>query len=117
MLLVRRDSEFGLLRDIEKRTQSPAQWGLENLSTASLRRSGYFPAEPRPPERSWRIRQTQAVVARLFGALKIFPAVDGQLVFAELRPEYERAGDFDVSNIDVPVLMRREWLNETFAFA
>jgi hypothetical protein len=50
-------------------------------------------------------------------ALKIFPAVVGQLVFAELHHEYERPGDVDVSNIDVPVLMRGEWLNETFAFA
>jgi hypothetical protein len=114
-VLFRRDSEFGLLRDIEKRTQilvrslegswgpaprppgfialghqqvlrnglagferteagvaaegshcagwSPAQWGSENLSTASLRRSGCFPAEPWSPERHWRIRQGQAVVA------------------------------------------------------
>gem|GEM_PF-6375314 len=37
-------------------------------------------------------------------------------MFAELRQEYERAGDVDVSNIDVPVLMRGEWLNETFTF-
>jgi hypothetical protein len=50
-------------------------------------------------------------------ALKIFPAVGGQLVFAELRHEYERAGEVDVSDIDVPVLMRGEWLNETFALA
>jgi hypothetical protein len=101
---VRRDSEFGLLRDIEKRTQilgrslegcwgpaprppgfialghqqvlpnvlagseltvagvategshcaerSPAEWGSEKLSTASLRRSGCFPAEPCPAERN-----------------------------------------------------------------
>jgi hypothetical protein len=28
------------------------------------------------------------------------------------RHEYERAGDVDGSNIDVPVLMRGEWLNE-----
>jgi hypothetical protein len=128
-VLVRRDSEFGLLRDLEKRTQilgsslegcwgpaprpprgghqqalpnvlagfarseagvaaegshcaerSPAQLSSENLSTASLRRSGCFPAEPCPPERHWRIRQGQAVVAGLFVALKIFPAVVGQLV-------------------------------------
>ena len=64
---------------------SPAQLGSENLSTASLRRSGCFPAEPCPPERHWRIRQGQAVVARLFEALKIFPAVGGQLVFAERK--------------------------------
>jgi hypothetical protein len=168
VVLVRRDSEFGLLRDLEKRIQilgsslvgcwgpaprppgfialghqqvlpnvlagferteagvaaegshcagwSPAQLGSENLSTASLRRSGCFPAEPCPPERHWRIRQGQALVARLFEALKIFPAVGGQLVFAELRHEYERPGDVNVSNIDVPVLMRGEWLNETFTF-
>ena len=137
-VLVRRDSEFGLLRDIEKRTQilgrslegcwgpaprppgfialrhqqvllnglagferteagvaaegshcagwSPAQWGSENLATASLRRSGCFPAEPCPPERHRSIRQGQAGVARLFEALKTFPAVGGQLVFAELLP-------------------------------
>ena len=65
---------------------SPAQLGSENLSTVSLRRSGCFPAEPCPPERHWRIRQGQAVVARLFEALKIFPAVGGQPVFAELLP-------------------------------
>jgi hypothetical protein len=56
-------------------------------------------------------------VARLFVALKIFPAVGGQLVFAELRYAYERGGDVDVSNIDVPVLMRGEWLNNSFALA
>ena len=50
-------------------------------------------------------------------ALRIFSAVGGQLVFAELRYEYERGGDVDVSNIDVPVLMRGEWLTETFTFA
>jgi hypothetical protein len=50
-------------------------------------------------------------------ALKIFPAVVGQLVFAVPRHENGRAGDVDVSNIDVPVLMRGEWLNETFTFA
>jgi hypothetical protein len=49
--------------------RSPAQSGSENLSTASLRRSGCFPAEPCPPERHWRIRLGQAVVARLFEAL------------------------------------------------
>ena len=65
---------------------SPAQLGSENLSTVSLRRSGCFPAEPCPPERHWRIRQGQAVVARLFVALKIFPAVVGQLVFAVPLP-------------------------------
>ncbi len=48
---------------------SPAQLGSENLSTASLRRSGCFPAEPCLHERHWRIRQGQAVVARLFEAL------------------------------------------------
>jgi hypothetical protein len=80
--------------------QSPAQWGSENLSTASLRRSGCFPTEPCRPERDWRIRQGEAVVARLLVAWKIFPAVGGQLVFAQLRHEYERAGDVDVSNID-----------------
>jgi len=47
----------------------------------------------------------------------MFPDVGGQLVFAELRHEYERAGDVDVSNINVPVLMRGEWLNETLTFA
>jgi hypothetical protein len=52
--------------------RSPAQWGSENLSTASLRRSGCFPAEPCLPKRYWRIRQGEAVVARLFEALKIF---------------------------------------------
>jgi hypothetical protein len=50
-------------------------------------------------------------------ALKIFPAVGGQLVFAELRHEYERAGEVDVINIDMPVLVRGEWLNKTFALA
>jgi hypothetical protein len=35
----------------------------------------------------------------------------GQAVVAELRHEYERGGDVDVSNIDVPVLMRGEWLH------
>jgi hypothetical protein len=64
-----------------------------------------------------RIRQGQAVVARLFDALKIFPAVVGQLVSAVPRHENERAGDVDVSNIDVPVLMRGEWLNEIFTLA
>jgi hypothetical protein len=82
--------------------RSPAQLGSENLSTASLRRSGCFPAEPCPPERHWRIRQGQEVVARLFEALKIFPAVGGQLVFAV---------------INVPVLVRGERLNKTFALA
>jgi hypothetical protein len=72
-----------------------------NLSTASLRRSGCFPAEHCPPERHWGIRLGQAVVARLFAALKIFPAVGGQLVFAELRHESERGGDVDIGNIDV----------------
>jgi hypothetical protein len=84
---------------------------------ASLRRSGCFPAEPCLPERHLRIRQGQGVVARLFVALKIFPAVVGQLVFAELRHEYERASDVDVSNINVPVLVRGERLNKTFALA
>ena len=65
---------------------SPAQWGSENLSTASLRRSGCFPAEPCHPERHLGIRQGQEVVARLFEALKIFPAVGGQLVFAVPLP-------------------------------
>jgi hypothetical protein len=50
----------------------PAMFGSENLSTASLRRSGCFPAEPCLPKRYWRIRQGEAVVARLFEALKIF---------------------------------------------
>jgi hypothetical protein len=36
-------------------------------------------------------------------ALKIFPAVGGQLVFAELRDEYERAGDFDVNIMKDPL--------------
>ncbi len=53
----------------------------------------------------------------LLEALKIYPAVGGHLVSAELRREYERAGAADVSNIDVPVLMRGEWLNETFTLA
>ncbi len=97
--------------------RSPAQWGSENRSTASLRRSGCFPAEPCLPERHLRKCQGQAVVARLFDALQIFPAVVGQLVCAVPRHENERAGDVDVSNIDVPVLMRGEWLNETFTFA
>jgi hypothetical protein len=113
--LVRRDSEIGLLRDPEKRTQilgrslegswgpaprppgfialghqqvrpnvlagferteagvaaegghiadlRPAIFGSENLSTASLRRSGCFPAVPYPPGRHLRIRQGPAVVA------------------------------------------------------
>jgi hypothetical protein len=124
VVLVRQDSEFGLLRDIEKRTpilerslegcwgpaprppgfialghqqvlpnvlagfertetgvaaegshcagRSPALLGSENLSTASLRRSGCFPAEPCTPERHWRIRQGQAVVARLFRGVEDF---------------------------------------------
>ena len=33
------------------------------------------------------------------------------------RHEYERAGDVDVSNINVPVLVRGERLNKTFALA
>ena len=78
---------------------------------------GLLPSRACPPERHWRIRQGQAIVARLFVALKTFPAVSGQLVFAELRHEYERASDVDVSNINVPVLMRGECLNETFTFA
>jgi hypothetical protein len=49
-------------------------------------------------------------------ALRIFPAVVGQPVFVALRHEYECAGDVDVSNIDVPVLTRGEWPNETFTF-
>jgi hypothetical protein len=87
------------------------------LSTASLRRLGYFPAEPCPPERRLGIRQGQTVVARLFKALKIFPAVGGLLVFAELPHEYERAGAVNVSNIDVKVPMRGEWRNEIVTFA
>jgi hypothetical protein len=66
------------------------------------------PSQPCPAARDWRIRQGQAVVAGLFVALRIFPAVVGQLVFVELRHEYECAADVDVSNIDVPVLMRGE---------
>ena len=42
---------------------SPAQWGSENLSTASLRRSVCLPAVPYPPGRHLRIHQGQAVVA------------------------------------------------------
>jgi hypothetical protein len=49
--------------------------------------------------------------------LKLYPAVGGQLVSAELHREYEHAGNADVSNIDVPVLMRGEWLNATFTLA
>ena len=56
--------------------------GLENLSTASLRPTGCFPAEPCPRERHWGRRQGQAVVARLFVPLKIFTAVVGQLFVA-----------------------------------
>ena len=63
------------------------------------------------------MRQGQAVVARLFEALKIFPAVGGQLVFAVPCHEYKRAGDVDVSNINVPVLVRGERLNKTSALA
>ncbi len=33
------------------------------------------------------------------------------------RHKYERAGDVDVSNINVPVLVRGERLNKTFALA
>jgi hypothetical protein len=33
------------------------------------------------------------------------------------RHEYERAGDVDVSNINVPVLVRGERLNKTLALA
>jgi hypothetical protein len=95
--------------------QSPAQLGSENPSMASLRRSGCFAAEPCSSERRRWIPQGQAVVARLFLALKIFPAVSGQLVFAELRREDRRAGDVDVSNISVPGLLRGEWLNNTSA--
>jgi hypothetical protein len=85
-----------------------------NLSTASPRRSVCFPAEPCPPERNRRIRQGQAVVARLLVALKIFPAVGGQLVCGELRHEYERAGDVDVSNIDHAFqLVRRKSAKQT----
>jgi hypothetical protein len=40
------------------------------------------------------------------GGVEDFPAVGGLLVFAEHRHEYERAGDVDFGNIDVPVLMR-----------
>jgi hypothetical protein len=65
----------------------------------------------------WLALQGQAVVARLFDALKIFPAVVGQLVCAVPRHEYERAGDVDVSNINVPVPVRGERLNKTFALA
>jgi hypothetical protein len=35
-------------------------------------------------------------------------------VFAEFRHEYERASDVDEISINVPVLVRGEWLNETF---
>ena len=52
----------------------------------TLRRSGCFPAEPCPPERRWSTRQGQAVIAGLFEALQIFPAVVGQLVFAVPLP-------------------------------
>ena len=46
--------------------------------------------------------------------------VDGisqTLGFAELCHEYERVGDVDVMNIDMPVLVRGEWLSKTFALA
>jgi hypothetical protein len=46
--------------------------GSENLSTVCLRRLSCFPAEPCSPKRYWRIRQGEAVGARLFEALKIF---------------------------------------------
>ncbi|MGV2340110.1 MAG UNVERIFIED_CONTAM: hypothetical protein LVR18_41010 [Planctomycetaceae bacterium] len=49
--------------------------------------------------------------------MKIFPAVGGQVVFAVPRHEYKRAGDVDVSNINVPVLVRGERLNKTSALA
>jgi hypothetical protein len=49
--------------------RSPAQLASENLLTASLRRSGCFPAESCPPERHWRVLQGQVVVARLFEEL------------------------------------------------
>ncbi len=52
-----------------------------------------------------------------FRGVEDFSAVGGQLVFGELRHTYARADDVDVSNIDVPVLMRGEWLNETFTLA
>ena len=62
----------------------------------------------------------QQVLPNVLAGFERTEPVDGisqALVFAELRHEYERAGDVDVSNIDVPVLMRGEWLNETFTFA
>jgi|GEM_PF-906530 len=130
-VLVRRDSEFGLGRDVEKRRtnfgelfgrilgpapafhpprvlsllainsfallawvvcwlgdygntagrrqpqcrdRSPLLFGSENLSTASLRRWGCFPAEPWPPVRRLILRQDQAIVAKLFEASQIFPS-------------------------------------------
>ena len=91
---------------------SPAQLGSENLSTVSLRRSGCFPAEPCPPERHWRVRQGQAVVAGLFEALKIFPAVGGQLVFAELLPACDHVPDESPSGgfPACPVVSHSLWL-------
>jgi len=130
-VLVRRDSEFGLGRDVEKRRtnfgelfgrilgpapafhpppsfiafghqqfcvarvgcllagrlwkhgrpkaatvpdRSPLLFGSENLSTASLRHWGCFPAEPWPPVRRLILRQDQAIVAKLFEASQIFPS-------------------------------------------
>ena len=35
-------------------------------------------------------------------------------MFAEFRHEYERAGDVDEVSINVPVLVRGEWLNAIF---
>jgi hypothetical protein len=50
--------------------QIPAQLGSVNLSTASLRRSGCFPAVHCPPERLRRMLQRQAVGARLFEGVR-----------------------------------------------
>jgi hypothetical protein len=62
----------------------------------------------------------QQVLANVLAGFERTEPVDGisqALVFAELRHEYERAGDVDVINIDMPVLVRGEWLNKTFALA
>jgi hypothetical protein len=48
----------------------PAMFGSGNLSTASLRRSVCFPAEPYPAERHLRIRQVSVPV----GIDRTFPA-------------------------------------------
>jgi hypothetical protein len=92
---------------------SSAQWCSENLSTASLRRSGCFPAERCHPERHWRISQGQAVVARLFVALKIFPAVVGQLVFAVPVPACDHVPHESPSGglPTCPVVSRSLWQN------